>query len=378
MAAAATTIKRRTREEATNIDVCKEPISFHLALLLGNEYFLPEGKNSVDVLRMPFCVSVSSESSSKPPESSLRFFNINSQLFTNKIQNITGTRMEFWVKKFNSSQSTSDLDKAWQDRLIIVTEKRLFIVTKKQIPPKKDDTIIQAHPHGSESEYEYRPSTDDLEIVDSIPMEEIISFSLESEPSNLEDNEHAGSDSFISKSLRRTATLLGGMRDRSRRDDSGETTEDDRRSEQRNLWQSIMSGRCEQSSRLLTLTPDDFRNPVLHITTKQSGFNRGHSYFFLLCQQDHPCIDGDVASHGTAPLCTPAHAEVLTARLSALVVRRCKEHARETWFHRLQQRLCQAWDSFAFNLAVLVLILSNFAFTVVQVPPLFRPARQCA
>jgi hypothetical protein len=34
----------------------------------------------------------------------------------------------------------------------------------------------------------------------------------------------------------------------------------------------------------------------------------------------------------------------------------------------VQARLCRAWDSVPFNLAVLALIVSNFAFSVEQVP----------
>ncbi len=102
---------------------------------------------------------------------------------------------------------------------------------------------------------------------------------------------------------------------------------------------------------------------MLRILTKPSKFNRGEPYYFLLRKQDYPCLD---ASEKTAPLRTRDDANALASRLAALAARRHTEHARENRFHRLQKMLRHAWNSVPFNLLVLALIVSNFAFTVMQ------------
>jgi hypothetical protein len=349
--------------------------------MLGNDYVLPEGKNSVDVLRMPFSSSVANELSSKSSES-FRFFPIKSQLFTSKSPNLTGTKIEFWSKKFNYSQSSiNDFEKVWQDRLIIITEKRLFIVTKKQPNQNDENKGPPSNSQGFDSGNDQRGPNADLEIVDSIPLEEIVSIRLESEPCYLDDGEPRDNVSFISRGLRRTATILSRL-DRSRRDESKPTAEEDNRTDlqsfERNLWRSIPHGIRSGQQNERPAAPGGFCEPILRIATQPSGFNCGQSYYFLLRQQDHPCIDGEDASRGVAPLRTPDHVAALGSRLEALVARRRGEHARETWFHRLQQRLHGAWDSIPFNVAVLLLILSNFVFTVGQVShsPVYLASRE--
>ena len=123
----------RGRVKLTNV---KEPVSFHLSLLLGNEYILPVGKSSVDVLRSPFHrAAVEGKDPTENP--AFRLVRSNSQLIMGRSPNFTDTKIELWVKKFVSSQSDysdteRDFDKVWQDRLLIATEKRIFIVTKKK------------------------------------------------------------------------------------------------------------------------------------------------------------------------------------------------------------------------------------------------------
>ena len=106
----------------------------------------------------------------------------------------------------------------------------------------------------------------------------------------------------------------------------------------------------------------NFCEQILSISTAPAGFNHGQTYHFLLRKQDYSCTDGD----DDIPLRSSADAEALTARLAALAARRRAESARETRFLRLQRRLRLAWNSIPFNLAVLVLIISNFVFTVEQ------------
>ncbi len=102
---------------------------------------------------------------------------------------------------------------------------------------------------------------------------------------------------------------------------------------------------------------------MLRILTKPSKFNRGEPYYFLLCTQDYPCLD---ASERVARLRTRDDADALAGRLASLAARRHAEHARENRFRRLQKALRHGWNSVPFNLLVLALIVSNFAFTVLQ------------
>jgi hypothetical protein len=287
-------------------------MSFHLAFILGSNFVLPDGSDSVDMLRTPFASVAEEAKSSK--------------------ENLTETKMEFWVKKFNKlSQSENESDKAWQDRLLVVTEKRIFILTEKAIIKskiKKRQSFtpsLNASPVRTKSISPTIPASVCLEIVDSIPMEEIISVSLDMDSNpGVWDN----------------------------------PTDTERRTSQSDFVATERSLR-----QLRPKSTDNAREPVLRIMTKPSKFNRGEPYYFLLRQQDCPCLD---ASESTTPLRTREDADALIARLATLAKCRHTEHAREYRFRRLQKRLRRWWNSVPFNLVVLVLIVSNFAFTVMQ------------
>jgi hypothetical protein len=298
-------------------NVAKEPVSFHLAFILGSEYALPEGCDSVDILRQPL-TSMADEGKSQK-------------------ENLTGTKMEFWTKKFNNqclaSHDANEFKEAWQDRLIVITEQRIFILTEKAIANNKD--FRQRHSFttsnsASKLEFDFIRSTGKacLEIVDSIPMEEITSISLD-----MDNNP--------------------GMWDPDPTDTEKRSSQTDLRATERSLRQ-LRPGLSDQ---------DQPNEPMLRILTKPSKFNRGEPYYFLLREQDFPCLD---ASEKTAPLRTRDDANALASRLAALAARRHMEHARENRFHRLQKILRHAWNSVSFNLLVLALIVSNFAFTVMQ------------
>jgi hypothetical protein len=275
--------------------------------------------------------------------------------------------MEFWTKKFNNTQAgTHDFDKTWLDRLLIVTEKRLFIVTRKDLGSEDDNKD-----KGRLSKQQLIDA--ELEIVDSIPMEEIISVQVEREAGVWDENPHSATETPGASVIQRAIKTLASLRRKYRkRQDDEEVAEEDRRAAQqaveRNLWASLKqpptSAEPERSrpGRIPPAHPD-FCEPILRIETDPSGFNRGQTYYFLLRKQDCPCLD---IVHGLAPLRNRTDAEFLAARFAALAARRGAEHARETRFLRLQRRLRRAWDSVAFNLAVLLLIASNFVFTVAQ------------
>jgi hypothetical protein len=366
---AAATVAKRGSKEAHTANM-SEPVSFHLAFLVGNNYVLPDGKNSVDVLRMPFLSSVRNE---ECPETALnsrsKFISyFDGNLFSSKTSNLTGTKMEFWAKKYTSTQSASDdVEKAWQDRLLIVTDKRIFIITMKKTVDHKELTG-QSSRSASDDQTKRAlsriSSQVDLEIVDSIPVEEITSIRLETKPGVWD----ADSDSEPSSCLRSAASLLPRVRAR----DSGDPVPPPSPSnslfaaEQQASDRSLRRGEQQPSERGLRraftfrqpstgaislpasrgqpvpVTLDGHCEPILRIATKPGGFNRGQPYYFLLRQQDHHCLEATAAAaagDGVAarrPLRDRADAEALAARLDALAARRRGEHARETRFLRLQ------------------------------------------
>ena len=86
--AAAAAAARRSRplaKDQVHKGTENEPVSFHLAMILGNEYLLPSGKNSVDVLRLPFAAP--HEGASNPSDLPFRFVQ-------GKTSNVTGTRFD--------------------------------------------------------------------------------------------------------------------------------------------------------------------------------------------------------------------------------------------------------------------------------------------
>jgi hypothetical protein len=319
MAAAATFRQTKSHTRSTNVkgnsEESGEPVSFHLAFILGNDFALPEGTNSVEVLRTPFAV----HSDGRPPK-----------------ENLTGTKMEFWTKKFNRASVplyvTAEQEVAWQDRLLVITDKRIFICTEKHIVKdggkhqKSRPTALHAN---NERAKDSNSSVASMEIVDSIPLEEITSVSIDMDSTpGVWTNEmlHGGKHANPQLELQETEKSLLRFRPKSAERD----------------------GLCE---------------PILRILTKPNEFNRGEPYYFLLRQQQCPCVDGDGSP---VPLKSRADATLLADRLAALAKRRHTEHARENRFLRLQKRLRQWWNSVPFNLLVLALIVSNFAFTVLQ------------
>jgi hypothetical protein len=187
-------------------------------------------------------------------------------------------------------------------------------------------------------------------------VEEIASISIERTPGVWDDEVlHTDISLLINtfRRARRAASILAF--DRSRLDDSSPATEEGRTAERLAMERNLLRKSVPSSL-------DGFCEPILRISTLPEGFNRGQSYYFLLRAQDVPCLDDS----GPIPLRTRADADALAVSLAVAAARRRGDHARETRFLRLQRRLRRAWESIPFNLAVLVLIVSNFVFTVHQ------------
>ena len=81
--------------------------SFHLKLMLGSDFVLPDGQSSVDVLREPL------------KENSLA-------------RNLTNTCAEMWTKVCSISHQDHgneiDFFPEWQQKLLLLTEKRIFMI----------------------------------------------------------------------------------------------------------------------------------------------------------------------------------------------------------------------------------------------------------
>ena len=360
MAAAASAARRpRSVREQVHKSAVNEPVSFHLAMILGNDYVLPSGKNSVDVLRQPFTAPLH-EGSSNPSDHHAFLFG------QGKTSNLTGTKMELWTKRFVSSQAASDaFDKVWQDRLLIATEKRLFIITSKGLNNDTEPKKLLKSKSWLESGESNLSGQFDFEIVDSIPMDEIVSISFESDVGDSNHTIESSSNSLI----RRTAAILGrqvGSADSS----THICQDDDLHTMEQGLYRFFKPPSTEDSS-CNAVAREDFCEQILRITTAPDGFNRGQAYHFLLRKQDYPCVDGN----GNEPLHSRDDADALAARLTSMAARRRADSARETRFLRMQLLLRRGWDSLPFNLIVLCLIASNFAFTVLQLEDK-EPSRQ--
>ena len=285
--------------------------------------------------------------------------------------------MEFWTTKFNSSTTVYDTngnDKLWQDRLLLITEKRIFIVTEKATG-KKGGMMPQAKQAslGNGKGHTDSGSGFSMEIVDSIPLEEIISITLdmESHPGTWSNDgmnsSRRKSQSFFQEmkaNLQEIEHNLRNCRPESSTPNAPAPTRTSRSLDMKRLTSNSRTSRSlEKSSPSRDILDRNELEPVLRILTKPGQFNRGEPYYFLLRKQDCPCVDTEDHS---MPLHTRADAEGLASRIASLAARRHTEHAREHRFDSLQKKLCRAWNSVAFNLLVLVLIASNFAFTVLQ------------
>ena len=344
-----------------------EPVSFHLTFLVGTEYTLPEGKNSVHILRAPFFEADVDDSPFRGTDFSSRLCCIGRSIFSGSSSNITGTRMEFWTKKFNAgSTAAPDFENTWQDRLIIVTEKRVFIVTRKLTNNKGDMRPMSLRP----TAFQEMEKSSNMEIVDSIPMEEISSVVLDDDTVLWSEEDHLQSEltdgaeedkynGSLSRYLLSASSLwksTGSISDNATRKVSGLLSV-------RGLRESL-AGTAARRARAELFCPS-----VLRISTIAAGFNHGQDYYFLVRKDGHRLLD---AGGGEVPA-TGDDAGKLSRWLAALAERRRGEHASETLFLRMQQRLQAVWDSLPFNMGVLVLIVSNFVFTVEQVHPGLSP-----
>jgi hypothetical protein len=363
MAAAITSLRNaRTKTKGKFEDESsREPVSFHLELILGNDFSLSHRQTSVGVLRMPFQRNKSqsmrpdqAENNAEPSKSAHRRWFKRSIFDPKASSNVAGTKFEFWVKKFCYKTPNSEVEGcAWQDKLLIVTEKRIFIVTQKEKAASKER-------RGSTASVTDE-SNSELEIVDSIPMEEILSVQVEDEKDGKweESSTERVRNWFWEWAKQQKKKYYSVLFEQGEENGMGQDSEKEKRKNDIEKIQSKLRLKIEDSAQ-------DCCDRILRITANPSGFNRGIPFFFLVKNKKPIRLVKTWTELEKDVLQKQGGLIKLANQLSTLATKRRTDHKRETRFLRFQQALQCVWDSMAFNLVVLGLIVSNFIFTVQQ------------
>ncbi len=318
-----------------------EPVSFHLGQLLGNNFKLPTGMSSADVLRSPFknkkdqSAFRSSDEITEPPKKTVK--NVKTlksraaKLLRNKQFNPAGVTMEMWVKKLKVKNDKGKIE--WQPRLLVVSNKRLFILMKK------DETSV-------------------LDIVDSIPMQEIESVSKvgADELQRRTSSRRLSVHSFTDKTIRSIDSLRSTLRNWIPKAKLKTNSDFDSLKEKSEVLQ-------KKYDELLTADGvDSASSGILRITTKHGGFNEGQPYYFSHIQELR--TTGSDARHTSIGDEPHSVIDVVEGHISKLSHAYKQVFAIETRFQRLQAGLRSTWNSLPFNMIILALIVSNFIFTV--------------
>jgi hypothetical protein len=331
-------------------------ISFHLAEMLGHDFKLPVGLNSVQYLRQSIqhtesqhetmnqtegeelLIQKNKRSELLKKQNSLtnlahQASNLAHQAFGNMFHN-TGVTMEVWVHKLKVKTETDMLAAEWQERLLIVSRKRLFIVMKKN---RKDSTLDNVEEFS-------------LDIVDSIPLNEVDRVNIV----DSNDSESEASRSNHCSAIGMIYSCIAFIEKLSM------TIPDQGQSILRN--RDTGSKLQERSEKLLHQDEDTAaqiaQGKILRITTVAGGFNNGQPYYFsnlcnLHCKNSNP-------QHSQQQDAIQA----FVREMNDLTKTYKELHAVETRFERLQANLKSIWGSFYCNILILVIIVSNFVFTI--------------
>ena len=235
---------------------------------------------------------------------------INQSLRSHKHKNPANVLLEVWVQKLilNSEVGSSDT-LTWQPRLLVLASKCLFILRNG--------------------------SNGDLEIVDSIPMHEVDTAGAIS-ALRIADSHLPGS-SFKSVSRSGSNSMEYLMQD--------EDTYNSRDKHQRMK---------DKYDRLLLRSNPNLT--CLRITTIPEGLNDGWPYYFLFGQTNESSAS-DVAKRNES-------LKKVADEITKLAKAQKQSVALKVRFRRFQAALQTVWQSLAFNIAIMILIVSNFAFTV--------------
>jgi hypothetical protein len=355
----------------------KNRVSFHLQLHLGDEVRLPEGETSVGLLRSQLRSREPGQQESEEPSKSKKE--------KKSLKHEIGTRFEVWIKKFNTKSQTIGFS-SWQERLLIVTDRRLFVISRTEA--KLESMTQSASPEKSTATVH---ASKDLEIVDSIPVEEIISVEFNNGQNGWEPVFELKPPTLkkkLQEIILKVAEFLNI-------DIKLKAKNEEKREETRQLIESVQGLLTQEYLRQLFIEEDSYWGGLVRIVTDPEGFNRGHPFYFLLKKETYSSLKGALhwkqATKGisrtlsnlnwqnkapqTNAVSKKSEDQKVVRKLQKLAHKRRLEVKRETRFLRLQTYLQSIWNSKRFNFIVLFLIVSNFVFTVQQLENT-DPARQ--
>jgi hypothetical protein len=368
-----------SHEETDQVSTYDFPVSFHLQLHLGAK-FKHENMSSVQLLRLPLKAGSSNfeNPASSKNEGLAKAAGTKFELFTKKcVPRIEcgGTYHEYSGSEFH-------------EELLIATERRLFMV------PLSSALLNQT------DDPDFWTESEKLEIVESIPLEEVQSICI-----SQGDKWHGDTSDRNSYNLEWVYGLFRTCFIRKN--------------------EEMVKVPCEinkEENHLLDKNrANDAFEGFLRLQTKPDGFNRGRSFYFMIDKKYYrsrtkrlPKSERDATNEsgtscgaaaaplelvGTAEAPPPAgrsgfrrsvdavrqsfnvrnsvdrspdrsddrnQLELVFKKLSTLARRRKAAYRREYRFQLLQESLQAVWNSIPFNACVLVLIVSNFAFTVQQ------------
>ncbi len=282
-----------------------------------------------------------------------------------------GTKFEVGAIKFNNSWTPESDFAMLQERLLIVTERRLFIASWKFTESKQqyDGSVWVT------------PDNKDLEIVDSIPMEEIISVEQcnadTKQWTSVFEEERALS---LQIELHEWFEIFGeDFINKSQSERSREHTKKMRQKTKDqidSIQEMLISEQVKEDCKKLE---ESYHENLVRIVTHPEGFNRGHPFYFLLRKdsflhwkkQRNSRSLLNLPSAGMQGRANDATKneqddQRFVRKVKKLAAARSKEVKRKTWFLRFQKFLQRILDSRVFTMVVLALLISNFVFTVQQ------------
>ncbi len=310
MAAAATLARSRDRNR---LDKKLNPtegserqqVSFHLKQHFGEEVNIG-AKSSTEYLRQTFVKHDMDSRGDAEPWTTSKVDRVSS-----KAKILPHVILEVWVEKLVLHSDADKLqDLKWQPRLLVLANKALFI-------------LRVANHSNKDREIDYKH----LEIVDSIPLHEI-----------------AFVDPISSFEFRRKYSRGASIKKAASMSATNSVYEDsDNHVKERNQL-------LDKYDRMLS--NPDHALPCLRITTAPEGFNDGRPYYFL--------FGSDFVSNDPAK----PSIEEFAREIRELSETQKQSAAFQVRLRRFQAALQSVWQSTAFNLVVLALIVSNFVFTV--------------
>jgi hypothetical protein len=300
---------QRSSISVANSADSRQQVSFHLKLIDKDIDLKLGSQSSVQYLRQAFGDHATADNRADPEPWTKS--EISHYIKKPKSKNPANVLLEVWVQKLTLSNDVNSAEAfMWQPRLLVLTNKSLFILREGM--------------------------NEDLEIVDSIPIHDVNTAEA---TATIEIARSHSNDSRLSriKSVAKPSLISTSLTNLSYEDDAMNPSDKYRRM-------------TEKYDRLLLLANPNLG--CLRITTISEGLNDGRPYYFLF---------GQISD------CNDARNESIK-ELALLITKLSKTQkqivAIEDRFRRFQDSLQIVWQSPVFNILIMALIASNFVFTV--------------